>query len=183
MNITSAEHPWQATTSKALDTLQAENSSPSHVNANLHCNPQKLITIKNSKYLNFPCGLGNVRIQARSAHKSTLDVLLKTRETLISREIVLKYMLPFGWYRFEIAFMDSLCSIPKSLSIFPTVEYQAPIFESTARGDFDALLSSLRNKEVSPFALDEYGHSLLHVSLRKPFFISILSTLGTHQII
>lgn len=59
--------------------------------------------------------------------------------------------------------MDSFGRVSRTLSTYPILESTAPIFAICRNGDLQGLQVALSSGSVSPFVLDEYGETLLHV--------------------
>ena len=60
--------------------------------------------------------------------------------------------------------MNSLGQISRTLSTYPILANEAPIFDLCRQGDILGLQAALSSGTVSPFVLDKYGWSPLHVS-------------------
>lgn len=65
---------------------------------------------------------------------------------------------------FELRFLNSFGQISRTLSTYPVLERTAPIFDMCFDGDVQGLQVALSSGDVSPFVLDQWGQSLLHVS-------------------
>ena len=63
----------------------------------------------------------------------------------------------------ELRFLDSFGQISRTLKTYPILDFRAPIFETCRSGDLEGLQVALSSGTASPFVLNEYGESLLHV--------------------
>lgn len=64
---------------------------------------------------------------------------------------------------FELRFCNSFGRISRSLSIYPVITADDPVFKMCQKGDIDGLQSAISRGSFSPFVLDHVGRTLLHV--------------------
>ncbi len=64
---------------------------------------------------------------------------------------------------FELRFCSSFGRIARSLTVYPVLELDDPIFEMCERGDMVGMQVAFGAGELSPFVVDSYGETLLHV--------------------
>ena len=65
----------------------------------------------------------------------------------------------------ELRLMNSFGRISRTLSTYHVLECKAPIIRLCKDGDLQGLQVALSSGGISPFVVDEYGETLLHVSL------------------
>ena len=106
---------------------------------------------------------GSVSIQCKSEiSRGSTTRRSEFRET--TNEKIVTITPNFLRKTFELRFLNHLGRISRTLSTYPILKNDAPIFNICSNGDLQSLQMALSNGNVSPFAMDEEGWSLLHVS-------------------
>lgn len=123
------------------------------------------VTTKEKRFSWYSGVLGNVVVHTRtvSAMKSP-----EARESRGERVIVqgnTSWIKPsFVRYAFEVRYIDSYWRVPTALKVYAVLDRRAPVFEMCMCGDLEGLQVMFSSGSVSPFVIDEFGRSLLHVS-------------------
>jgi hypothetical protein len=60
-------------------------------------------------------------------------------------------------------------SIQRSIRIYPVISVEHPIWGMCSRGDLKGIQTLLSMRQVSPFSVNEYGETLLHVCQNTMF--------------
>lgn len=81
----------------------------------------------------------------------------------ISAKKVLTMTSPFLRRTVELYFGASFASIPRALRVYQIIEYDAPIFDKCRDGDLEGIQNEFANGTISPFVVDQFGRTLLHV--------------------
>ena len=106
---------------------------------------------------------GKVSIQSKSSSLSRSNTRrLGAKAT--TNEKIITIMPIFFRKTLELRFRNSFGQISRTLSTYPILENSAPIFQICITGDLHGLQVALSSGNVSPFVLDQYGLTLLHVS-------------------
>ena len=74
----------------------------------------------------------------------------------------LKIKLPFSKRILDVSLGPRLLSIPRALRVYIAVDSSAPIFKMAFFGDIEGIQTALA-EGMSPFVVDDEGHTLLHV--------------------
>ncbi len=106
---------------------------------------------------------GSVNIQFKSTHLSRSDSR-RLGNKAISEEKIIRITPMFLHKTFELRFWNSFGHISRTLSTYYILEDMS-IFKMCIYGGIEDLQAFLSSGNVSPFVLDPYGWSLLHVSL------------------
>ena len=67
-------------------------------------------------------------------------------------------------YAFEVRYIGSYWRVPTALRVYAVSNWRAPVFEMCKNGDLEGLQFMFSSGSVSPFVIDQFGRSLLHVS-------------------
>lgn len=82
----------------------------------------------------------------------------------VVNETIIKVKPSFMRQLLELRLANNFGRISRTLSMYHVLEPDAPIFKLCKDGDLRGLQVALSSGGVSPFALDGYGQTLLHVS-------------------
>ena len=170
MHLISVSKPatWQAITVEQPTSLVAPSDSVIQREEVQSPSPTTMevfrTTSKATDLLRYRGFLGSVNIQIKSKSLSRLNAR-RPRYQAISEEKVVQITPIFLRKTVELRFLNSFGQISRTLNMYPILEYEAPIFRFCREGDLQGLQVALSSGTVSPFALDEDGWSLLHVSL------------------
>ena len=85
--------------------------------------------------------------------------------TAVVNEKIIKIKPSFMRQVLELRLAANFGRISRTLSMYHVLEPDAPIFTLCKDGDLQGLQVALSSGGCSPFALDSYGQTLLHVSL------------------
>ena len=107
-------------------------------------------------------GSVDVLCKSKSLHRSNTPRL---GDRVTSEEKIIKIRLACLRKIIEMRFLNSFGQITRTLSTYPVLDFEAPIFQLCIGGDLQGLQVVLSSGTVSPFVLDIFGWSLLHVSL------------------
>lgn len=93
---------------------------------------------------------------------------------------VLTITSPFLGRVVELYFGVSFASIPRALRVYQIMERHAPIFDMCCNGDLEGIQNEFANGTISPFVVDDYGNTLLHLAVCfvQPEMCSLLLRLG-----
>ena len=83
------------------------------------------------------------------------------------KEKVIWIMPSFLQLQFEIRMKYRVGQISRSLSTDMVIEADAAAFNMCCSGDVQALQLAFDKREVSPFAMDKYGHTLMDVGTAR----------------
>lgn len=106
---------------------------------------------------------GRVNIQSKSNSLNRSNTRKSGIKTT-SNETIITMTPIFLRKTLELRFQNSFGRISRTLSTYPVLEETAPIFEMCFTGDLQGLQVALSSGAVSPFVVDGWGQSLLHVS-------------------
>ncbi len=87
---------------------------------------------------------------------------------------VLTMTSPFLKRAVELYFGASFASVPRALRVYQIINRRAPIFDMCRNGDLEGVQNELANGTVSPFVVDKYGWTLLHVIFSVKSRVSML---------
>ena len=107
---------------------------------------------------------GEVFVQAKSAFLIKHPNGRNRGKSAIGEEKIVTFVPSFLPRGFDICFSSSMGWIPRSLSMYPVLDFRAPIFRMCQHGDVEGVQRAFSNGDVSPFVLDQHGMTLLHVS-------------------
>ena len=107
---------------------------------------------------------GRIDIRSKSTSSSISNVH-RLRNRVIFEEKIVRITPIFLDRILELRFENTFGQISRGLRTYPILEQQASIFDICRRGDLQGLQVALTGGTVSPFVLDEFDTSLLHVSL------------------
>ena len=103
-------------------------------------------------------------------HVATRETWIRTSKSdsrTVRKPIPAKKVLmmtsPFLRRAVELYFGASFASVPRALRVYSIIDYNAPILEMCGNGDLEGVQIELANGTVSPFVLNDYGWTLLHV--------------------
>ena len=122
------------------------------------------IAIKETGLVWYNGMLGSVKVQSKSRSLNG-PKSRKPKFKVVTDEQIITVTPTFSRKTFELRVLNSFGGISRSLSTYPVLSSEAPIFDICTRGDLLGLQVALSSRGVSPFVLDQYGWSLLHVSL------------------
>lgn len=93
---------------------------------------------------------------------------------------VLTITSPFLGRVVELYFGVSFASIPRALRVYQIMELDAPIFNMCSYGDLEGIQNEFANGTISPFVVNDYGKTLLHLAViyAHPEMCSLLLRLG-----
>ena len=112
--------------------------------------------------------LGIVMIRRRSKHaiqKSTDPTVYGRRKVVECQTISIYSPLLRRW--FDMRMMRQGGQILTALSFHPVMMETAPVFQLCKTGNMQGLQAAFSSGTVTPFVLDEWGQTLLHVSSHK----------------
>ncbi|PMD47170.1 hypothetical protein L207DRAFT_606278 [Hyaloscypha variabilis F] len=78
-----------------------------------------------------------------------------------------KFMPSFVARAFEFQALSTCGSIQRSIRIYPIISGRHPVWRMCINGDLKGIQTLLSARQVSPFSVDEKGHTLLHVRYAK----------------
>ena len=154
---------------RAIETLQTEpiNSiSRSERSQDQVSAPKRTFrtTTKTNNYVWYRGLFGHVDVQSMSTSLSRSDAHSCENKATSTQDII--RITPILLHKtFELRFGNSFGQISRTLSTYPILRNDAPIFKLCQRGDLQGLQVLLSSGIVSPFALDQHGQSLLQVSI------------------
>ena len=70
----------------------------------------------------------------------------------------------------ELRVTSSLGRVSRTINLYPMLDRNDPIFEICRTGDLQGLQVALSSGSISPFVVDNYGQTLLHVCIRSKLF-------------
>lgn len=108
--------------------------------------------------------LGSVRSHKklkRSSHsrktpQNRMSVVLEENSFVINSSFVMR--------AFELRLCNGFGRISRSLNIYPVMMDNDPIFQMCQKGDIHGMQVAFSSGSLSPFVMDDYGFTLLHVS-------------------
>ena len=125
--------------------------------------------------------LGNVSVRKKSNFTKGGDDSHVTRRKAVSEERIIMITPSFAQRGIELRFVSGFGRISRALSTYPVLPSRSPVFRMCIDGDLEGLQAALSNGRVSPFALHESGHSLLHVSKPRSGLRKSLGLLTLHS--
>lgn len=107
---------------------------------------------------------GFVVVQNKSKSLKRSDPRRNDNRAVVNEKII-KIKPSFMHQVLELRLANSFGRISRTLSMYHVLKLDAPIFELCQNGDLQGLQVALGSGGISPFVVDEYGDTLLHVSL------------------
>ena len=121
-------------------------------------------TAKVKNYVWYSGFFGRIDLQSKSTSLGRSDTH-RSEDKATSTQDIIRITPVLLHKTFEFRFGNSFGQISRTLSIYPILKNDAPIFSVCIEGDLQGLQTLLSSGTVSPFALNTGGRSLLHVSL------------------
>ena len=151
--------------------------SPQRIEEWLSCTPSSAFrNITKVKHYTWYYGFfGRIDVQSKSTSLSRSNPR-KLGNRVISEEEIVRFTPSFSRRALELRLVISFGKISRTLSTYTTLKQSAPIFEICKYGDLQDLQTLLSSGTVSPFVVDEFGWSLLHVN----FLLNQLELNGSH---
>jgi hypothetical protein len=84
------------------------------------------------------------------------------------------FMPSFLSYAFDFRYLNTCGHIERSLRTYPVIRYNHPVWEMCERGDLKGIQKLLSDRQISPFCVDSYGRTLLHVRSPQAFIKAFL---------
>ncbi len=141
--------------SRALDlrdaTQQVQSIGARHAQV---IGRQRASKYQHNSYRTF---LGTIVIDRRSWTEAL-------REKPFTEERQITFLPSIFKTALEMQFSQLYGRISRTLTIYPTLGPDSPIFEMCHRGNLAGLQDAFSNRQYSPYTLDQSGQSLLHVS-------------------
>lgn len=106
---------------------------------------------------------GSIRVQVKSTSRRISNTR-RYEDKATTNEKIITIMPFFLRKALELRLSSSFGRIMRTLSTYDILEPEAPIFGVCSRGDLNSLRFALSSGNVSPFVVDEWGRTLLHVS-------------------
>jgi hypothetical protein len=66
-------------------------------------------------------------------------------------------------YAFDFRYLNTCGSVERTLRTYPIISSWHPVWKMCEQGDLRGIQKLLSNREISPFSVDSYGRTLLHV--------------------
>ena len=121
-------------------------------------------TAKVKNYVWYSGFFGRIHLQSESTSLGRSDTHRYEDKATSTQDII--RITPVLLHKtLEFRFGNSFGQISRTLSIYPILKNDAPVFLMCIEGDLRGLQTLLSSGTVSPFALNTGGRSLLHVSL------------------
>ncbi len=158
-----------STTEKQSAADVSINATVSRVNKTLDCytvrSKQALsINVQQTDRTWYNGTLGSVRIHRRSKRSGHCLNNSHDQMCVAMEEDSFMVSPAFMGRVFELRFCNSFGRIARSLNIYPVMMEDDLIFKMCQRGDMDGMQVAFSGGSSSPFVLDNYGRTLLHVS-------------------
>ena len=151
----------EATLTLPATTGSQRNNASSQLS---YTSNDSILSSTNETYFDWYRGLfGFVVVQTKSKAFKRSDARRNDNRAVVDEKII-KIKPSFMRQVLELRLANSFGRISRTLSMYHVLESDAPIFELCRDGDLRGLQVALSSGSVSPFVLDEYGHTLLHVS-------------------
>lgn len=112
--------------------------------------------------------LGHMYFVTKSKHSRGLQGTRSIDKKPICSEKVIRILPSFWKHRFEMQYMSSLSRLPRSLNVWPVMDFSTTVFGRNllymcVHGDKIGFGRLFDSGKVSPFVLSQNGSSLLHV--------------------
>ena len=140
---------------------QYEQQDEKRAVASARSNSGLQITSKEQTMLWYQGIFGVVAI--REKWINTRRIGSRTDGKTVSAQKVLTVTSPFLRRAVELYFGKTFASVPTALRVYQMVNGDAPIFQMCAHGDLDGIQNEVAKGTFSPFVVDQFGWTLLHV--------------------
>jgi len=107
--------------------------------------------------------LGSVRTHKKSTRSIYSSTTRQNQTEVVKEESSIIINSSFLRRGLELLFLNSFGQISRSLNIYPVLMANDPIFQLCKKGDIDGMQVAFSGGCLSPFVLDQYGSTLLHV--------------------
>lgn len=135
-------------------------SSPSS-----YTSKNSILSSTKETYYNWYQGLfGFIVVRTKSKSLKRSDSRWNDNRAVVNEKTI-KIKPSFMRQVLELQLVNSFGRISRTLSTYHVLEWNAPIFKMCKDGDLEGLQVAMSSGGISPFVVDEYGETLLHVSL------------------
>ena len=139
---------------------RAETMKPSRTSVAMRCS-QRQVVVVDYRHRMFS---GTFLYRTTSTYRSLWPTsTTRSDSEPDARETVLSFVSSFFSRYIELRIKNDCGSISATLTTYSVVNYESPLYQACRRGDVEALRSILSGQGLSPFVVDEYGNTLLHV--------------------
>ena len=114
---------------------------------------------------------GNVTTHKKLKHLSDCNNSRSRKKQVVRNERLFLINIFLLKRTIEIRLISSLGKVSRNLTSYPLMRSDAPVFWMCEEGDLKAIQSELDERNMSPFVVDEYGWTLLHVCILTTFII------------
>ena len=108
---------------------------------------------------------GSVTVKKRAKHSTDPAYLEAFGSKALAEETSVIVVPSFMRRLLEMRLACSLGKTSRSLNVYPVVPRDSPIIEMCRDGDMHGLQAVFGSGQMSPFALDPFGNTLLHVRI------------------
>ena len=117
---------------------------------------------------------GRIWIQKRAQFSSQLPCLTASESKPLTEETAIMIAPSFIRRLLEVRLAFSLGRVSRTLTVYTVVTSDSPIFDMCRNGDIHGLQTVFGSGEMSPFIVNGWGETLLHV---RPFLVNPLQSL------
>lgn len=108
---------------------------------------------------------GRVTFKKRTKHSTDPAYLKVFGSKSLAEETSVTIVPSITRCLLEVRLAHSLGKVSRSLNVYPVVTYDSPIIKMCSNGDMHGLQAVFSSGQMSPFAHDEIGNTLLHVRI------------------
>lgn len=117
---------------------------------------------------------GRIWIQKRAQFSSQLPCLTASGSKPLTEETAIMIAPSFIRRLLEVRLAFSLGRVSRTLTVYTVVTWDSPIFNMCRNGDIHELQTVFGSGKMSPYIVNEWGGTLLHV---RPFLVNPLQSL------